>query len=319
MVSVGAELRDHGSAFRHDAFLYEDAHEFLAGAAAFAAAALAAGDPLIVALDPSKTALLRSELGRDARKVCFADMREIGANPARLIPAWRRLIETRDAEGRRLWGIGEPIVAGRSEAEVAECHRHEALTNIAFADVPALSFLCAYDLCALHADVIAGARRTHPTVLESGLRRPSPEYTALAGHPGSFEDPLPEPRALARTLVFGARELREIRALVEGRALAAGLALERREDIVLAVNEIASNSVRHGGGSGVLRIWRETGALICEVSDGGRIVDPLAGRERPAGEQIGGYGLWLANQVCDLVQVRSGPGGSTVRVHMRTA
>ena len=54
------------------------------------------------------------------------------------------------------------------------------------------------------------------------------------------------------------------------------------------------------------------------MRDRGRFEDPLAGRRRPSGAQVGGYGLWLANQVCDLVQLRSHEDGSTVRVHMRT-
>jgi anti-sigma regulatory factor (Ser/Thr protein kinase) len=250
--------------------------------------------------------------------VQFFDVCEIGANPARLIPAWRRFVAACDAGGKRVWGIGEPMWAGRSAAEIAECHRHEALSNIAFADVPALSLLCPYDTAALDPEVIAGARCTHPTVFEGGMRRASPEFVGLDAPAGSFADPLPEPRALARTLAFGTDELTEIRRLVERRALAAGLVRERREDYVLAVNEIATNSIRHGGGGGVLRIWREPGLLICEVTDTGRIDDPLVGRRQPGGAQIGGYGLWLSNQVCDLVQVRSGPAGSTVRVHMRT-
>jgi anti-sigma regulatory factor (Ser/Thr protein kinase) len=155
-------------------------------------------------------------------------------------------------------------------------------------------------------------------VVEGGTRRASPEFAGLDASAGSLEDPLQEPRTLVRTLLFGTNELAEIRGLVDGRALSAGLTLERREDFVLAVNEIATNSIRHGGGSGVLRIWRDPDALICEVTDAGRIDDPLAGRQMPESAQIGGYGLWLANQVCDLVQVRSGSGGSTVRVSMRT-
>ena len=317
-MSIGCAPHDHGSALRHDAFIYAGDEEFLAGAVAFARAALAAGDPCIVALDAGKSELLRRGLGGDAGELHYLDIREVGANPARLIPAWRRLIDGRNAEGRRIWGLGEAVWPGRSEPEVAECHRHEALVNVAFADVPALSLLCGYDSAALAPEVIAAARRTHPTVLEDGVRRASSDYAGLAEGAGSFRDPLPEPRALARTFAFGPAELTEIRSLVERRALAAGLTRERREDIVLAVNEIATNSIRHAGGSGVLRIWREPEALICEVADDGRIDDPMAGRERPDGAQIGGYGLWLVNQVCDLVQVRSGAHGSTVRVHMRT-
>jgi anti-sigma regulatory factor (Ser/Thr protein kinase) len=87
-------------------------------------------------------------------------------------------------------------------------------------------------------------------------------------------------------------------------------------DLVLAVNEVAANSIAHGGGSGTLRVWRDGGALVCEVSDRGHLDDPLADRRRPAPGQDGGRGLWLANQLCDLVQVRSFATGTTVRLHM---
>jgi hypothetical protein len=76
--------------------------------------------------------------------------------------------------------------------------------------------------------------------------------------------------------------------------------------------------VRHGGGRGDIRIWPEGDVLICEVRDRGRLDDPLAGRRRPDLVELGGHGLWIANQVCDLVQMRSFPEGSAVRIHMRT-
>ena len=89
------------------------------------------------------------------------------------------------------------------------------------------------------------------------------------------------------------------------------------EDLVLCVDEIAANSLIHGGGAGVLRIWREPAALVCEVSDGGTIADPLIGREAPSLERLGGRGVWLANQLCDLVQIRSGAAGTIIRLHSR--
>ena len=101
-----------------------------------------------------------------------------------------------------------------------------------------------------------------------------------------------------------------------GHAAAAGLGPDRTADLVLAVDEIASNSLRHGGGRGTLRIWREDGALVCEVRDAGRIEDPLAGRQRPALDRDGGRGLWRVNQLCDLVQLRSFLDGAAVRVHV---
>ena len=75
-------------------------------------------------------------------------------------------------------------------------------------------------------------------------------------------------------------------------------------------------SLRHGGGAGTLRIWTRDRALICEIEDTGHIDKPLVGRQRPATDQERGFGLWLVNQMCDLVQVRTFKTGSVVRLHM---
>ena len=86
---------------------------------------------------------------------------------------------------------------------------------------------------------------------------------------------------------------------------------------MLAVNEIVTNSVRHGGGGGTLQMWDTADAVIGEIDDHGHIDRPLLGREQPKLDQNSGFGLWIANQVCDLVQVRTFPGRSVVRLHMK--
>jgi anti-sigma regulatory factor (Ser/Thr protein kinase) len=65
-----------------------------------------------------------------------------------------------------------------------------------------------------------------------------------------------------------------------------------------------------------VRTWREPDAVVCEVSDSGAIADPLAGRVEPRPDQLGGRGLWVANHLCDLVQIRSSPSGTVARVRM---
>jgi anti-sigma regulatory factor (Ser/Thr protein kinase) len=315
---VNADVSVPEGTFRHEAFVYDGDAAFLAGALPFIGAGLEAGDPVVVAVDRAKIGLLTSELGGDADGVQFVNIREIGSNPARLIPAWKQLVDARSDEGGRFWGIGEPVWHGRSEAELVECHRHEALVNLAFAGGRPLSLLCPYDAGSLDGDVMADMRCSHPTVFEAGERRRSDAFCGLEALAAAFADPLPGPRAPVWELAFDASELAGIRQFVARRAHSAGLAGERAEDTVLAVNELATNSIRHAGGHGVVRAWQEPGVLLCEVSDQGHIQDPLAGRRRPVNAQVGGYGLWLANQVCDLVQVRSSPRGTTVRVHMRT-
>ena len=82
------------------------------------------------------------------------------------------------------------------------------------------------------------------------------------------------------------------------------------------MDEVATNSVRYGGGSGTLRVWIDGDSVVCEIADAGRIVDPLVGRRRPAADALGGRGLWLVHQLCDLVQIRSDGDGSAVRMRM---
>ena len=304
--------------FRHDALLYSDEEQFLAGVIPFIQGALEADDPIVVALDRQKIGLVRSELGGDAGHVYFADMHELGVNPARLIPAWRQFIEAHAAPGTRIWGVGEPVWPGRSEAEVVECQLHESLLNVAFADAGPLSMLCPYDTAGLGEDVIAEVHRSHASVVQGGTCRASESFCEPADWAGPFGEPLPEPRGPVRVQAFGAGDLAEVRKLVALRARGAGLTASRADDLVLAVNEVASNSIRHAGGAGMLRIWSDGDTLLCEVQDRGRLRDPLAGRRRPDFTEPGGQGLWITNQVCDLVQLRSFSDGSAVRIHMRT-
>jgi anti-sigma regulatory factor (Ser/Thr protein kinase) len=124
----------------------------------------------------------------------------------------------------------------------------------------------------------------------------------------------------ARELAFDAHSLAALRRLVASWAAEEMLGAEATEELVLAVDELASNSVRHGGGRGRLRAWRQARWLVCEVRDAGHIVDGLTvGRERPPPEAHSGRGLWLVNQLCDRVAIRSSPAGTAVRVHKRLA
>ena len=271
---------------------------------------------MLVALNQRRTALLRDALDSDdAERVLFAEMEQLGRNPGRIIGAWHDFVERHSAPGRPVRGIGEPIWSGRSDDEIDECHRHESLLNLAFADAPAFWLLCPYDASGLGPGVLAGARCSHPLVHERGESRSSDAYS---GTPSPFTGALTEPERPAEELPFDVHDLRAVRLFVADRAREAGMSEARTDDIVLAVNELATNSMRHGGG-GLLRTWLHDDSLICEVVDAGRIDQPLAGRRRPPLEMEGGRGLWLVNHLCDLVQIRALPRGTVVRVHMRRA
>jgi anti-sigma regulatory factor (Ser/Thr protein kinase) len=164
--------------------------------------------------------------------------------------------------------------------------------------------------------VLEDARRTHPHVVENRVRRHSERYVqpqALLSLDGALAPP-PERTAV---LAFTGHDLALVRSFVTAEIALAGFTQDRLPDLLLAVNELASNSLLHGGGRGVLRSWTEDETFVCEIHDGGRIDDPLAGRERPSDLQGDGRGLWLVHHVCDLVQVRPSHTGNVVRLHMR--
>jgi anti-sigma regulatory factor (Ser/Thr protein kinase) len=316
-VSTVEHVHPTDSAFRHEALFYASEDEFVAGTTAFIREGVAAAEPVLVIVGAAKVDLLREALNGDCEGVRIGNMAEVGLNPARIIPAWRDFLAECFSEGRPVRGIGEPIWEGRSPAELVECQRHEALLNLAFADSPAWSLLCPYDTEALEPPVIEEAERTHPYVVERGSRRGSSLYGGLEAIAAPLSTPLPEPPRRALELDLRDVSLEALRRSVAERAAHAGLPWSRATDLVAAVHELATNSLRHGGGEGAVLVWEEPGALVCEVRDRGRIEAPLIGRERPSSDQVGGWGVWMVNQLCDLVQIRAFPAGGAVRVHMR--
>lgn len=302
--------------FSHQLTFYEDADAFLASTVPYLREGLEAREPVLVTLPPAKIELLRGELGADANGIEFADVERFGRNPARMIPACQDFLDARSLGGG-VRVLGEPIWPARSPAAVDECERHESLLNLAFHDVPATAILCCYDSRALDDDVLDAALLSHPQERTGASAADNPEWDDHRPEP--FAGMLAPPPLGAFELGFDRDTLHTLRAAIGLEAVEAGLSEQRAADAVLAAAELAANSVVHGGGEGTATIWREPQALVVEIRDGGRIVQPLAGRVRPTPTQENGRGLWVANQVCDLVQIRSGPAGTRARLWMNLA
>lgn len=131
-----------------------------------------------------------------------------------------------------------------------------------------------------------------------------------AGFPGDAAGP---PPAQAR---FGVDDLRALRAEVADWVARAGLAAQRAEDFVLAVNEIATNAVQHGSPAAVLRLLAAgPGSVQAEIRDTGPGMPAARPADSPARDR-GGWGLAVARQVCDEVNVQSGSGGTVVVLRM---
>ncbi|MCP2290661.1 anti-sigma factor RsbA family regulatory protein [Nocardia amikacinitolerans] len=299
-------------AFEHPALFYRTEQEYTRQTVSFLREGMAAGEPMAVAVPGPNLELIRNGLGADADGILFLDMTEAGRNPGRIIPKVLRGFADSHPEGRvRI--IGEPIWAGRSAVEYPACAQHEALINAAF-EGRAVTILCPYDEARLDADVLADARVTHPTVISDGLEAASDVYD-WRSIVARYNESLPQ-APNAAVFPFGVDELRAVRSFAVEQAGKLGLTGVRLQDVELAVGELTTNSVVHGGGSGTFAIWAEHGQLVCEVRDGGRLTDPLAGRRPPQRGQVGGRGLILVNYMADLVRVHTGDDGTTIRFYL---
>lgn len=298
---------------QHRALHYRSTAEYVVGILSFVRTGAASGEPAFVAVPAELLDWVRPVLSEQRHEVRFADMSKIGRNPSRIIPAIQSFVD--EHPGRRVRFVGEPLWPDRTDEEAVEATRHEALINLAFKDT-GVTILCPYDICSLSASVVADSTRTHPSMIECGTHRFSPAYSDPSSVLDAAEQQLPELPEPDETLQFGIGRLRQVRNTVRKHARFAGLSSERAHELVVAVNELATNTLTHTAGEGKLSVWNNPGSLLCEVSDHGRLTDPLAGRRTPVPGAEHGMGLWLVNQLCDLVQIRSDETGTTIRVRM---
>jgi serine/threonine-protein kinase RsbW len=139
--------------------------------------------------------------------------------------------------------------------------------------------------------------------------------------PGAQRTVVPIEPSLLIAEAFDQAQVTGLRHSVTSCAHAAGLGGQRLDDFVLAVNELITNAVRHGGGQGSLRLWRRAGEVVCEVADhgGGISARRLDDHSRPAPDTAGGWGLWLARELSDRMEVQTGEAGTTVRISAAVA
>lgn len=305
----------------HPALFYDDEADYARSITRFLRDGFELGEPALVAVPGPHVEVLRSAMGRDAQQVRFLDMAVAGRNPGRIIPTVLYAF-AQEHPGGRVRIVGEPIWPGRSAAEYRAALQHEALINLAMADQQA-TILCPYDRKGLDAQALADARTTHPVLIEGELQKVSSDYRdprAVAS--ASFRSLPVQPELWGEMLrFFSPAELPDVRQFVEDLAQRAGLDAQRVSDLCRAVNEVATNTLVHTSGSGLVSVWQdpETPNLVCEVVDSGQLTDWLVGRIPPAPSEPHGWGLIRVNKLCDLVEMPTGQigKGTTVRLHMR--
>jgi anti-sigma regulatory factor (Ser/Thr protein kinase) len=294
---------------RHEAAPYSGHEQFVSLTVSMLRDALDRDERSIFLDSQAKLDDVREALGPDADDVTLVATDEHGRNPARIttmLDSFRH-----GGDGRRALGVTENVAAGRRPAALVEAQLAESVLNSPSLQAWRMSVVCLYDATALDAAALHEMRRSHPIV--RGEDDDNDDYDARLLDE-LFTAPLPAAPAEAETLKIVGPRLMEMRDFVRRCATQSGIAPDRVDDLVLAANEIGTNSLRHAAGRFTVRVWSDGDSAVCEMQDNGIIRDPLIGRFAPSPDAASGRGLWLANHLCDLVQIRSVPPGTVVRL-----
>ena len=299
-------VRDGGPrCFVHEAFVYEGDDDYVGVLVPLMTAALAADSRVIAVVPPRSAGLLRCALGDTAAGARWVDARDWYRRPSRTIAGYARTLAELPA-GASAFVIGE-VPFGDAPDRLAWT-RYEAALNRAL-DRHAAHVVCPYDARALPSAVTHDARRTHPHLQGGDGSRPSGAYVEPEDLLRELARPVVAPAGPPDVVVDLDGSIAVARRAFAAAAMVWGLTAGRADELSLAVSEVVTNAVVHGGGVASLRVWCRHD-LTCVVDDGGAgNDDPLLGYVPPLPGSLGGYGLWVTRQLFDRTELGRSPAG----------
>jgi anti-sigma regulatory factor (Ser/Thr protein kinase) len=307
--AVGVRLEHAAGYHRSDA-------DLLAQLVALAVAGFERGEPVALALRPRTERALHTQLGGTAGLIQLSHPDGPDGTSGQTL-ATRRALELRELTS----STGGPVTvlaehtASLDGADGSFWTELDAALNVALADLP-VRMTCFYPELPLHLEILDGARHNHPLLLVDGRLVNNPQHRCPRDV--LTMRPAPAPALLGPPdlrITFSAWQLHEVRTAVEEALRAAGYGRSRAEDLVLAVNEVATNAVEHGASEAELAIWTSSGSgVVCEIHDRGVLADPLPGLQAPHPSDPRGRGVWIARQLCDTLHVWADRWGTHVRM-----
>lgn len=300
---------------RHGVAFYNSETVLMAQLTAVVTAALQNGQPLALALRPTTDRELRTALGGlpDAVQLARPDGLD-GPSGQTLATRWARELRELTMSGQRSVSVVAEHWGAYDGADGSFWTELDAAANVALSDLP-VEMTCFYPTYPLHSSVLSGARRNHRVLRKGGRMVANADYRPP--HEVLRATPAPAPLLLGPPDLrrsFRAWGLNEVRASVEETMRGAGFGPSRAEDVVLAVNEIATNSVEYGPGYAEICQWIDADGLVVEVHDRGVLDNPLPGLVAPHPGERRGRGVWIARQLCDLLHVWADAEGTHVRL-----
>ncbi|HVT66123.1 MAG TPA: sensor histidine kinase [Trebonia sp.] len=283
--------------------------------------ALSEADQVFMVVSEDTGRLVQEELGAAADPLRWADTSAFYQRLGFAYEGFRGLLAAAQDGGHAIHVFAEPEVAGQAgdpgavDRTVAYLP-YEAMCNETYARYGG-EVTCLWDAQRHSSVIIDSVRSVHSHEVVAGGRKPSRGYTGareyVAGHD---EMPLPLPvRVDWSAGLMTADGLPPLRQGLRDWARQHGFTSPGVADVMLAVNEVATNGVLHGEPPVAVYAWRHRDTLIVQSDDSGGIpIPPAAGYEPPVPGRYGSRGLWLARQLADVVQTHTAGGRTSVRL-----
>lgn len=303
---------------QHTGLAYEAVEQFLETAVPYLRTGLEKGDAVIAVTSKRNIDALRDEFAGAGRHIDFVDNERWYDSPARALTRYLQYWNQRCESGwMPLRMLGEPVGSGHDSQAVERWTMFENGINDLMHSMP-VRMLCAYDLSfetnRLHHVEVSHPHMAAGTTTQKCSRFVEPQLFRSS----RWSVPLPVPDTGVLCVPFDRETLAHVRAVIAQFAHENDLKPAERIDLHLAVGEAVGNAVKHGGGSGMLRIWRATGEVVADVvCYEGRFDDVMRGYLPPPALGESGRGMWVIRQLCDWVEIRPCSSGSTVRMHLR--
>ena len=136
--------------FRHQGLPYESSELLLEQVTGFLGPALDREEPVLIAAQSDTLSDSRRRSSANAITSIWLQWKRSAGIPGRLISVWSDFLDRHGAAGRTVWGIGEPIYAGRDSDEIEESEVYERLLNGAFTEPEFTLYLgCPFDTASL--------------------------------------------------------------------------------------------------------------------------------------------------------------------------
>jgi hypothetical protein len=303
----------NGSGFVHQGCVYSSDDEFLRMAVPFIDEGLRRREPVLVTTTPLNLDLVQAALGRHARKVDYAETAFLGRRPPQRVAAFTgyRHRHPRAAQVRIL---AEPVWSGRSARQVEAWECMESALNAVLAGT-GIHMICPYDARTVEPGIVGNARRTHPHMVNGTDVAVSRSYTEPVAFVRHRAAPLPARPDDAVTLAFTG-DLSRLRHAVVMETALLGLSGEGLMIFSAAVGELLTGLGAGGEPRPSVALWAAPGEVVCDLRlPAAASLDPFIGLHPPTLDPRPGDGFWLARQICDHLDVRSGPDGTTIRLH----